>query len=150
MQCKLFFKNKNKSGRMASFYKFANIFHVWLNRKTAGFSYLLLHSICYRMSFWLSGQRKFNLTQICCHNREEEYFNNPSRSFWIIFFDTLLKLNKWSFLLASGNEQYESLLFWNHIENFLYCYSKVLWSALYFQWVFYPCMRNHDWSFRKC
>ena len=30
MQCKLFFKNKNKSRRMASFYKFANIFHISL------------------------------------------------------------------------------------------------------------------------
>ena len=58
MQCKLFFKNKNKLRRMASFYKFADTFHVWLNRKTAGFSYLLLHSICCYMLFLLKYMKK--------------------------------------------------------------------------------------------
>ena len=48
---------KNILRRVTYFYIFANLFNAWLNRKQL-YSYLLLHSICCNLLFWLKYAKK--------------------------------------------------------------------------------------------
>lgn len=59
--------------RVALFYIFANLLNIWFNRRKME-SYLLLHSLCCDMLFWLRYFKKSSLTQIGRWKREE-YFN---------------------------------------------------------------------------
>lgn len=49
-----YFPKQKLVKRVALFYIFVNLITLYLNRMIAGLSYLLVHSICYIMLFWLN------------------------------------------------------------------------------------------------
>lgn len=54
----------------------------------------------------------------------------------ILFFNTILKLDKWYFLKVNYNVESEAII--NKL--FVLCSVKTRWSTLYVEWIFYPLM----------
>lgn len=115
------------------FYIFTNLFNSWLNRRQ-----ILISTSAFNLLWYVA------LAEIYKQNEASYRQEIGKRKNILIAFQIIVGIFLWyNYRIQQVVIPSKLVIVWHlnsHQWDFFYCYIKIHWSVVHFEWVFYTCM----------